>query len=77
MHVTVVGAGSMGRGIAQVSAMAGHRVRLHDVDEDRISDGIEAIEENLDGGVQRGKVTPGERAATLERVSDGSDPTGR
>jgi 3-hydroxybutyryl-CoA dehydrogenase len=64
--MTVIGAGSMGHGIAQVSAMAGHDVRLNDVA--RIEDAVESIESNLDGGVERGKVTGAERAATLERI---------
>ena len=68
MDVCVIGAGSMGHGIAQVSAMAGHAVRLHDVDPERIDAGLGSIESNLDGGVERGKVTEEERAATLERI---------
>jgi 3-hydroxybutyryl-CoA dehydrogenase len=73
MQVTVIGAGSMGHGIAQVSAMAGHDVRLNDVDEDRIESGIDSIEENLDGGVERGKVTEDERDAALDRIEAASD----
>jgi 3-hydroxybutyryl-CoA dehydrogenase len=68
MRVTVIGAGSMGHGIAQVSAMAGHEVRLNDVDDERIEAGLESIEANLDGGLDRGKVTEAERAATLDRI---------
>jgi 3-hydroxybutyryl-CoA dehydrogenase len=63
----------MGHGIAQVSAMAGHDVRLNDVDEDRIGAGIESIAENLDGGVERGKVTEDERDAALDRIEAGPD----
>ncbi|MEF8913612.1 3-hydroxyacyl-CoA dehydrogenase family protein, partial [Natronomonas sp.] len=73
MQVTVIGAGSMGHGIAQVSAMAGHDVRLNDVDEDRIAAGIEGIEDDLAGGVERGKVTEDERDATLDRIEAAPD----
>jgi 3-hydroxybutyryl-CoA dehydrogenase len=73
MQVTVIGAGSMGHGIAQVSAMAGHDVRLNDVDEDRIAAGIEGIEDNLAGGVERGKVTEDERNAALDRIEAAPD----
>ncbi|WP_336134057.1 3-hydroxyacyl-CoA dehydrogenase family protein [Natronomonas amylolytica] len=73
MQVTVIGAGSMGHGIAQVSAMAGHDVRLNDVDEDRIAAGIESIEENLAGGVARDKVTEEERDTALDRIEAASD----
>ncbi|MEE6208705.1 3-hydroxyacyl-CoA dehydrogenase family protein [Salarchaeum sp. III] len=68
MHVTVVGAGQMGSGIAQVSAMAGHEVVVRDIDEDRVSTGIERIEDTLDEGVARGKVSESERDAALDRV---------
>jgi 3-hydroxybutyryl-CoA dehydrogenase len=73
MQVTVIGAGSMGHGIAQVSAMAGHDVRLNDVDEARIESGIESIEKNLAGGVDRGKVTEDEKEATLTRIAAAPD----
>jgi len=69
MHVAVLGAGTMGHGIAQVSAMAGHEVWLRDVDREFVDDGIDAIESNLQGGIERDKVTPDERDATLERVT--------
>jgi 3-hydroxybutyryl-CoA dehydrogenase len=73
MQITVIGAGSMGHGIAQVSAMAGHDVRLNDVDEERIESGLEGIAENLDGGVERGKVTEDERDAALDRIEAAPD----
>jgi 3-hydroxybutyryl-CoA dehydrogenase len=73
MHVAVLGAGTMGHGIAQVSAMAGHDVWLRDVDDGIVQDGLEAIESNLQGGVERDKVTTAERDATLERVSGTTD----
>ena len=69
MHVAVLGAGTMGHGIAQVSAMAGHDVCMRDIDEDIVDDGLAAIESNLDGGVERDKLTEAEAAATLDRLS--------
>ncbi|MFB6119485.1 MAG: 3-hydroxyacyl-CoA dehydrogenase family protein [Halobacteriaceae archaeon] len=69
MQVAVLGAGTMGHGIAQVSAMAGHDVCMRDIDEDIVDDGLAAIESNLEGGVERGKVTDEEMAATLDRLS--------
>ncbi|MFC6719307.1 3-hydroxyacyl-CoA dehydrogenase family protein [Natrialbaceae archaeon GCM10025810] len=68
MQIAVLGAGSMGHGIAQVSAMAGHDVVLRDVQESFVEEGIEGIRENLQGGVDRGKVTEEEMEATLERI---------
>lgn len=75
MQVTVIGAGSMGHGIAQVSAMAGHDVSIRDVDAAVIDDGLEAIRSNLRGGVERGKVTEDEMAATLDRIDGTVDLT--
>ncbi|MFD1588287.1 3-hydroxyacyl-CoA dehydrogenase family protein [Halorientalis brevis] len=69
MQVAVLGAGSMGHGIAQVSAMAGHDVVLRDVEADFVADGIAGIEENLAEGVERDKVTESEMDATLDRIS--------
>lgn len=69
MRITVIGAGSMGHGIAQVSAAAGHDVTLNDVDEERVESGLDAIESNLSEGVERGKVTEAERETTLANVS--------
>jgi 3-hydroxybutyryl-CoA dehydrogenase len=69
MHVTVLGAGTMGHGIAQVSAMAGHTVVMRDVEEAYVEEGLAAVESNLQGGVERDKVTEAEMAATLDRLS--------
>ena len=73
MHVTVLGAGTMGHGIAQVSAMAGHDVTLRDLEADLVEDGIDAIRSNLQGGVDREKVTQEEMDATLSRITAETD----
>jgi 3-hydroxybutyryl-CoA dehydrogenase len=73
MNVGVLGAGTMGHGIAQVAATAGHSVSLRDVDEHLVDDGLAAIRENLAGGVDRGKVTEDERDATLDRLAGTTD----
>ncbi len=67
-HVTVVGAGTMGHGIAQVSAAAGCDVVLHDPDQAACRRGLERIRANLDKGVSLGKVVPEDRDATLGRI---------
>ncbi|ADQ69349.1 3-hydroxyacyl-CoA dehydrogenase [Halogeometricum borinquense DSM 11551] len=69
MHVAVLGAGTMGHGIAQVSAMAGHDVTMRDIESEYVQNGLDAIEENLRGGVERDKVTEAEMAATLDRLT--------
>jgi 3-hydroxybutyryl-CoA dehydrogenase len=68
-RVTVIGAGTMGHGIAQVAAGAGFDVALYDVDRQAAERGIAAIHANLDKGVDRGKVTAEQREATLSRVT--------
>lgn len=73
MQVAVLGAGSMGHGIAQVSAMAGYDVILRDVEEDLVADGIASIEANLAEGVEREKVTESEMDATLDQISGTTD----
>jgi 3-hydroxybutyryl-CoA dehydrogenase len=67
-RVMVIGAGTMGHGIAHVAAAAGCEVLLHDVDEDRVRKGIDGIRRNLDKGVEKGKVSAEQRESVLERV---------
>ncbi|EMA08885.1 3-hydroxyacyl-CoA dehydrogenase family protein [Haloarcula marismortui] len=69
MHVAILGAGTMGHGIAQVSAMAGHDVSLRDIDADIVDDGLAAIESNLQEGIAREKVTESTAEATLDRLT--------
>lgn len=67
--VAVLGAGTMGHGIAQVCAAVGCDVRLYDVVEDATTAGVSRILGNLDKGIERGKVTEEERDAALARIS--------
>jgi 3-hydroxybutyryl-CoA dehydrogenase len=72
-RVGVVGAGTMGHGIAHVAAAAGWDVLLHDTSAERIEAGLQAIRADLDKGVDKGKVTPAERDAVLARVRGAED----
>ena len=67
--VAVLGAGTMGHGIAQVCAAAGCEVRLYDIDDAAVGSGLERIGRNLDKGIERGKVTEDEREDILARLS--------
>lgn len=69
MQVAILGAGTMGHGIAQVSAMGGHDVRLRDLETEIVEAGIDAIESNLDGGVERDKLTPSEAESARSRIT--------
>lgn len=71
--ITVIGAGTMGHGIAQVSARAGFQVTLVDVSEEIIARGIAAIESNLRKGIERGKVTEAEMRDALSRIQTSTD----
>jgi 3-hydroxybutyryl-CoA dehydrogenase len=66
--IAVIGAGTMGHGIAQVAAAAGFRVLLSDVDRESLARGVSAIEGNLAKGIQRGKLTEADRERTLQHI---------
>lgn len=68
-RVAVLGAGTMGHGIAQVSAAVGCEVRLYDIDDAAVGRGLARIRGNLDAGIERGKVTKAERDDALARLS--------
>lgn len=72
-QVVVVGAGTMGHGIAQVTAMAGARVALVDRTPDLVEEGLTRIRANLDTGVERGKVDAAVREGSLERIRGETD----
>lgn len=67
-RVAVIGAGTMGHGIAQVAALAGYEVALTDAVPAALDRAFERIRQNLDEGVARGKVEPAARAAALARL---------
>ncbi|MEK6611099.1 MAG: 3-hydroxyacyl-CoA dehydrogenase family protein [Gemmatimonadota bacterium] len=71
--VTVVGAGTMGHGIAQVAAQAGYAVRLADSVPGAAARGFERIRKNLDGALERGKGTAESREAALARLTASDD----
>ncbi|MFQ5670515.1 MAG: 3-hydroxyacyl-CoA dehydrogenase family protein [Acidobacteriota bacterium] len=73
-RVVVVGAGTMGHGIAQVAAMAALRVTLCDLRDDLVENGLRRIRENLEKGVRRGKVTDHQRQAALARLEGSTSP---
>ena len=66
--VAVIGAGTMGHGIAQVAAQAGCAVRLADALPGAAASGVARVRKNLEGAVERGKATPAERDAALARI---------
>lgn len=71
--IAVLGAGTMGHGIAHVAALAGATVRLFDIAEPAVDKGLASIRRNMDKGVDRGKLAPEARDAAWPRISGSTD----
>jgi 3-hydroxybutyryl-CoA dehydrogenase len=67
-RVGVVGAGTMGNGIAHVFARSGYQVVLCDVEQRFLDRGLGTIEKNLDREVAKSKITANDKTATLKRI---------
>ena len=72
-NVGIVGAGQMGRGIAQVAAMSGYSVSLFDVSEDGLNAGLAFIKKQLDRGVSKEKYSQEVADQTLAAISVSTD----
>jgi 3-hydroxybutyryl-CoA dehydrogenase len=72
-QVAVLGAGTMGAGIAQVCAQAGSRVVLQDLTEPFVQKGLARIRDFLQKGVEKGKTTPEQRDLVLGRITTATD----
>jgi 3-hydroxybutyryl-CoA dehydrogenase len=68
-EIGVVGAGTMGNGIAHVFAKGGHRVVLADVAQSAVDKGLATIRKNLEREVSKQKLTAEEAATALGRIS--------
>jgi 3-hydroxybutyryl-CoA dehydrogenase len=71
--VAVLGAGTMGNGIAHVFARAGYSVILRDVEERFLQKGMETIVKNLDREVKKGKMPEAEKPAVLARLKPSTE----
>ncbi|MFQ5529878.1 MAG: 3-hydroxyacyl-CoA dehydrogenase family protein [Gemmatimonadota bacterium] len=71
--VAVLGAGTMGRGIAHVSALAGYETRLFDIDGEILVRALETVRSNLDKGVELGKIKPVNRDGALDLLSTSTE----
>src|SRR5215813_411962 len=70
--IGVIGAGTMGRGIAYAAALGGYRTILEDVMPETLEKGVAWIRQSLEEGVQRGKVEAAARDAALARIETSS-----
>ena len=71
--VGIIGAGTMGNGVAQVGAAAGLRMTMIDVSDAAVTRGIAAVGSSLDRLVKKEKMTSADRAATLSRITGTTD----
>lgn len=72
-NVFVVGSGLMGGGIAQVTAFAGYKVKMHDVKEEFTSKGLEAVKGSLGKFLSKEKITQEQHDAALANLSTTTD----
>ncbi len=69
--IAVIGTGTMGRGIAQAAALAGHGVLVYDLTTEIVQKGLRAIHQSIDEGARRGKTAP----EAAERATAALSPT--
>ena len=67
-HISVIGGGTMGNGIAHVFAQSGYNVTLIDVSPTVLEKALATITKNLDRQVAKGTITEADKAATLSRI---------
>ncbi|WP_170146376.1 3-hydroxyacyl-CoA dehydrogenase family protein, partial [Meiothermus granaticius] len=72
-RIAVLGAGTMGRGIAQVAAQAGHRVRLYDPQPAALEQALASIRSDLEKALEKGRLQ-GSVEEVLQRVQPVTDP---
>jgi len=68
-NITVIGAGTMGNGIAHVFAMSEFKVSLVDISQDALNKALQTIENNLDRMVKKEKITEAQKSATLDNIT--------
>ena len=66
--IGVVGAGTMGNGIAQVAARAGYSVMLHDVSEEFLERGLKAVDKSLQRDVDKERLDPETKQSIIGRI---------
>ncbi|MEU5326899.1 3-hydroxyacyl-CoA dehydrogenase [Streptomyces parvus] len=74
MRIRIVGAGAMGRGIAQWAASAGHIVELGDVRSEAVKEALDFVASMLDRAVAKGRTTAADRDAAVARLVPLAEP---
>lgn len=75
-NITVIGAGTMGNGIAHTFAQSGFQVKLIDISQEAIDRGIQTITKNLDRMIGKESITESDKTETLARISTFTDTAG-
>lgn len=73
LTIGVVGAGTMGNGIAQVAARAGHKVILHDVSKEFLSRGLSAVDKSLQRDVDKERLDTESKQSIIGRIRTTTD----
>src|SRR5215213_1725676 len=73
--IGVVGAGTMGNGIAQVAARAGYSVVMHDVRDEFLDRGFNAIDKSLQRDVDKDRLDPASKQSIISRIQRTTDFT--
>ena len=71
--ITVIGSGTMGNGIAHVSAQSGFKTLLIDIDENQLKKALEAIDINLDRQIKKNNISGDEKIKTLNNLELSTD----
>ncbi|MCD7037690.1 MULTISPECIES: 3-hydroxybutyryl-CoA dehydrogenase [Pseudomonas] len=72
-NIGVIGAGTMGNGIAQVCALAGFHVALIDISESALQKAIATVDKNLDRQVAKNTLTHEQKLAALDKIRTSTD----
>ena len=72
-NIGVIGAGTMGNGIAQVCALAGFNVTLIDISESALQKALATVGKNLDRQVAKETLTPEQKLAALDKIRTSTD----
>ncbi|MNO59839.1 putative 3-hydroxybutyryl-CoA dehydrogenase [compost metagenome] len=72
-NIGVIGAGTMGNGIAQVCAMAGFNVTLLDISESALQKAVATVGKNLDRQIAKETLTPEQKQAALDKIRTSTD----
>ncbi|MFI6004337.1 3-hydroxyacyl-CoA dehydrogenase [Streptomyces sp. NPDC051366] len=70
--VAVVGAGTMGQGIAQVALLAGHRVLIYDINAELAAGGVGIVQDRVDRMAAKGRLDPAEAEDAIGRIDAAS-----